>query len=446
MNTRRGDRRIFIGLTEVSGYYAKLKKGFDELGVHAEFFPLQAHRFRYTDERYSSVPAFARYCVIKRIDAMHKNQIAHAFWFLMVLLSRLSLFIWAAVKFDAFLLGGGSSFFRFRELPLLRALGKKIVYTFHGTDSRPAYIDGFCESITPPQALAPGIEWPDEKTVRTYCRIANARKQNVRRVEKYANVVVNAPPQAQFHTRPFIVGLAVGLPFDLAGAPVRYREDGGPVRALHSPSESEAKGTKEIRIAVESLQRDGVRIDYVEIRGRPNAEVLAEIDRCDFVIDQLYSDSPMAGFAAEAAFYGKPAVVGGYYCERVQDDLRETWLPPSLYCRPERIRDAILTMATDRALRLQLGLRAKEFVESNWTARQVARRYLQLIDGNFPRDWLYDPGRNRYVHGMGFPESRLRLLLRKLIERAGTEALRLTEHPELERLFVNFAKSGNADA
>jgi hypothetical protein len=47
---------------------------------------------------------------------------------------------------------------------------------------------------------------------------------------------------------------------------------------------------------------------------------------------------------------------------------------------------------------------------------------------------------------MGFPESRLRLLLRKLIERAGTEALRLTEHPELERLFVNFAKSGNADA
>lgn len=446
MNSRRRNPRIFIGLTEVSGYYAKLKKGFDELGVHAEFFPLQAHRFQYSDDRYPLIPAFARYCVVRRIDAMRENRLARPFWFLMVLLSRLPLFVWAALKFDAFLLGGGSSFFRFREFPLLRALGKKIIYTFHGTDSRPAYIDGFCEGLTPPQALPPGTDWPDEETVRSYCRIALARKQTVQRVEKYANVVVNAPPQAQFHTHPFVIGLAVGLPFDLAGAPVRYREDGGPVRALHSPSESEAKGTKEIRRAVEGLQRDGVRIDYIEIRGRPNAEVLAEIDRCDFVIDQLYSDSPMAGFAAEAAFHGKPAVVGGYYCERVQEDLHETWLPPSLYCRPERLREAIRTLAIDRALRLRLGLKAKEFVESNWTARHVAARYLLMIDGNFPKDWLYDPCRNNYVKGMGFPENQLRQLLRKLIEQAGRKALQLTEHPKLEQLFVNFASGDDADA
>ena len=40
--------------------------------------------------------------------------------------------------------------------------------------------------------------------------------------------------------------------------------------------------------------------------------ILAELARCDFVIDQLYSDYPLPGLATEAAWFGKPTVVGGY--------------------------------------------------------------------------------------------------------------------------------------
>jgi hypothetical protein len=439
MKSKRKKPRVFIGLTEVSGYYSRLKKGFDELGVPAEFYSLQPHRFQYAEEKYRGIPAFARYCAVNRIKALDEKSFTRAFWLAMVLLSRVLLFAWAALKFDVFLLGGGSSFFRLAELPVLRAMGKKIIYIFHGTDSRPAYIDGFCEGIPPFPALDTRSDWPDEKTLLAYRRIARRRKRDVERIEEHAHVIVNAPPCAQFHTRPFVVSLVVGLPFDLAGASVRHSAGPGPVRILHCPSLPEAKGTREIREAIAALRRKGIAIDYVEVSNKTNATVLAEIERCDFVVDQVYSDTPMAAFAGEAAFYGKPAVVGGYYQELIKQDLKPEWIPPSLYCHPARIQEAIERMVLDRESRLRLGLKAKEFVERNWTAQQVAKRYLQMIEGDFPSEWLYEPRRNRYLHGIGMPEQRLRLLIRAMIKKFGRKALLLSHHPELEQRFVDFA-------
>ena len=46
--------------------------------------------------------------------------------------------------------------------------------------------------------------------------------------------------------------------------------------------------------------------------GQPNSVVLEQLARCDFIIDQLYADFPMPGFATEAAWFGKPAVTAGY--------------------------------------------------------------------------------------------------------------------------------------
>ena len=48
-----------------------------------------------------------------------------------------------------FILGGGSSFFQCREFAVLHFFGKKIIYIVHGTDIRPAYIDGIREEEEP---------------------------------------------------------------------------------------------------------------------------------------------------------------------------------------------------------------------------------------------------------------------------------------------------------
>lgn len=449
--------RIFIGLTEVSGYYANLKRGFDELGVPATYVTLHAHPFGYGElGGQTGLPALARYCVERRVALANRRSLRGAFWLAMVLLTRVPLLLWALARFDVFILGGGSSFLRRVELPLLRLLGKRVIYMFHGTDSRPGYIDGFCEGIprlseSPFEELSARAERdPDAAAelaarVRGYLKATRRRWSNVRWVERFADVVISHPAHGHFHTRPFAMSLIVGLPYQFrgsaAGASGRS-PDPSAVRVLHSPSQPEGKGTYAIRRAIEAVRRRGVAIELVEITGRPNAEVLEELRRCDFVVDQAFSDYPMAAFAMEAAFFGKPAVVGGYYADRVGSEIAEEWIPPTEFCHPDRIAEAIERLARDPAYREDLGARARDFVQRNWAAREVAARYLRLIRGDVPREWLFDPREVRYALGIGQPEVRTRAILRAILERHGTEALRLTDKPDLEALFVALARGG----
>jgi hypothetical protein len=147
----------------------------------------------------------------------------------------------------------------------------------------------------------------------------------------------------------------------------------------------------------------------------------------------------MAGFAAEAAFHGKPAVVGGYYAGCIRRDVQADWIPPSLYCHPDEVEQAICKMIVDKNYRLELGREARAFVETRYGPQRVASRYLRLIEGDVPREWLYDPMDIRYLHGLGLSESQVRELVRAVIQKGGVAALQLDDKPELRDMFVAFA-------
>lgn len=439
--------RIFIGLTEVSGYYARLQKGLLELGAEAEFFPLQDHRFGYGSSNRHWIPRFAQWCVRRRVGALEASPLRRLFWLSMVTLSRTLFLVWALIRFDVFLMGGGSSFFRFRELRLMRLLGRRIVYTFHGTDSRPAWMDGFCQGTSRMSGQHASQAFPTESDVLIFHQVNQERMDTVRRIERHANVIINAPPQAQLLTKPYVIGLAVGIPVDA----VSLKEAGEPrartsiVRVLHSPSFHIGKGTAEIRATIQRLRLSGIDLEYTEISNRPHMEVREAIAACDFVVDQVYSDSPMAGFAAEAALAGKPAVVCGYYSAHHEKDLAPYMRPPSLYCHPEQLEEAIRTLAVDGAHREQLGTDAKQFVEKNWSPRSVASRYLMLAAGEpIPSEWTYDPAQNRYFLGMGIDEHSLRKVLQQYLKRFGGSALGIDAAPELKRRVLAFASQLNS--
>lgn len=438
--------RIFLGLTEVSGYYSRLQRGLSELGVQAEFFPLQDHRFGYGASSSAWVPRFAQFCVRQRANPLKTSRLHNAFWLPLVALSRVAFFAWAIVRFDVFIMGGGSSFFRFREFGLMRFLGRRIIYTFHGTDSRPAWMDGFCQGTSRMLGQPASQEFPTENDMVTYHRVNEERMDTVRRIERYANVVIDAPPQAQLLAKPYVIGLAVGIPVDAVALndQVAPKRPSTAVRVLHSPSFHTGKGTVEIRAAIEQLQQSGIDIEYTEISNRPHMEVRQAIAACDFVVDQVYSDSPMAGFAAEAALAGKPAVVCGYYSSHYEADLAPYMRPPSLYCHPDELVKAIRTLAVDETLREQLGAQAKEFVEKNWSPRVVASRYLMLAAGDpVPSEWMYSPEQNRYFLGMGIDEHSLKKVLQQYLKRFGDAALGIDAAPELKRRVLEFAAQSN---
>ena len=211
------------------------------------------------------------------------------------------------------------------------------------------------------------------------------------------------------------------------------------IRILHSPSLPVAKGTIIIVDAIERLKKKGYQIEFVLIKGRPFSEVLKEIQGCHFVIDQIYSDTPMAAFAAEAAWYGKPAIVGGYALDRLKKFVPEGMWPPSKTCLPEEIEGAIEELIVNHEQRKRLGREAQSFVREKWAAVEVAKRFLKLIEGEIPEGWWVDPMDVLYLEGCGQSNERTKNLIRTMVSHHGLRSLHLSHRPDLEKAFLDFA-------
>ncbi len=418
--------RVFLGLAEIAGYYRGLKEGFQALGHEAELITLSGNPFGYAGTTDNSLVDFWRWLNARPEPSLRALR----------RVPRTLLFLWAASRFDLFVFSFGTSLLPgFRDLPLLKRLGKKLIFQFHGSDSRPPYLDGSVMAKDRGRSIASAIALTHEK------------KQNLRIIERYADAVVNSDPAAQLLERPFIEWLRVGIPVHPASAPPRAaavgwwdsRRGAGPIRAVHSPSHPEAKGSTEIRTIVERVRAQGVPLELVTIEGRPNHEVLTELASCDLVIDQLYADYGMPGLAVEAAWFAKPVILGGYAVDHWKRVLPEEARPPTWYCLPNQVEEGILTLSRDYEARRRLGLAARTFVEETWHPRQVAQRYLTIAEGRVPHDWFRPPQDIDYWQGCGLPESRVQELVASFVAEGGKAALELGDKPALERKLLAFA-------
>lgn len=445
--------RVFLGLTEVSGYFSRLREGLEDLGVECVHVSLQPHKFGYSGGQHSSFfPSFACASVRWRLHASNRGLLIRASLLALTVLSRLLLFIWAIGRFDVFVLGAGSSFFRFLELPLLRFFGKRVVYTLHGTDARPPYIDGFFQPEHYELRQDPTEEAKSTMSinrlahmVEAHIRIAARRRRQVRQIERHAHVVICGPSYSHFLTQPFVSFYSVGIPLEFQNQVRRKEYSHDKVRILHAPSYAPGKGTDQIRAIMAALEAQGLSIEYREITGRPNSEVLAEIERSDLVVDQLYSDTPMAMFAAEAASLGKPAVVGGYYSQVMRSHLPKEQIPPTVFCHPDELKETTAMLIKDHERRHKFGDDARNFVLEKWSARSVAKRFLRLFEGAPPSEWVIDPMQVLYLQGCGLSEKQTKLNVAAVIQSGGVKALQLSDKPDLEKLFFEFAKSEITD-
>ncbi|MCX5829558.1 MAG: hypothetical protein NTV58_16425 [Deltaproteobacteria bacterium] len=422
--------KILLGPVEIAGYYTNLCKGFQRLGIHSDILLKTPNPFNYGINIYSSFVIRAWLKTASMRANTPKTKLLQK-----ILLALLDSFletcvvIKIALQYDVLIFGFGQTYTnRPWELAIYKILGKKIIFTFNGSDSRPPYLDGmYCNEDI-------------EVSYQNLSAVVMHHKKLISRIEKYADFMINAIPQAHFHTKAYINWLMMGIPLDPGkhSTAVSSLADRGVVRILHSPSDERVKGTKIIIQVINSLRTKGHSIELVLIKNMPNVQVLQELEKCDFIIDQLYSDTPMAGFASEAAHFGKPAVIGGYFCDQIRDYYSEKDVPPSLFVHPDKIEEAIERLIIDVDYRLDLGKMAYEFVRSRWRPEHVAARYLQLINGDIPEEWWCDPKDIRYLHGM-LPEWRTREMVRGLVEHYGAEALQLDDKPCLEKAFLEFA-------
>jgi len=441
------NKRILLGIGEIAGYYTNLKKGLDELGVKSYFFSIDAHPFRYGhgEKKEKLYMKLVRYFLLRKMSSKKRKSIWELWWTMWLVLSilplRFSIFIWSLFWCDVFIFHGTSSFFHgtssffeMYDLPILKLLGKRIIWIFHGSDTRPAFISG--------SSISEDYGCSIEKCVKT----AKKQKKWIKRIERYADVIISHPPSSHFQEREFIQYLVIGNPFHCGyngEKQDRAMLQNGKLRIVHAPSFSECKGSRRFREIIREMQEKGHCLEYIELFGRPNSDVLKELANCDFVIDELYSDTTMAGLATEAAFFGKPSVVGGYATIEDMGQLSKTLIPPSEYHHPDEIEDAIEKLITDEQYRLKLGKKAGEYVAENWAPVMVAERFLRIVNDDYPEEWLYDPKDIRYLQGWGLNEEIAKGLVRQTLEYAGREGLNLVDKPELEQQFIEFANNDN---
>ena len=431
---RRPQGTVYVGFEEIAGQYGAIVEALQHQSVPCHLHLRLEHPFAYPSQ------SLHRGWVLKihRWITSHREHHDLPYFPNRVVLEAVRRVLWfvhaiaAIVRYRTFVFAFGMTFAPgARDLPLLRILRKRVVVVVsNGSEARPPYVDDAYR------------DYPSDKLADVVVR----KVRSLRRIEKWADAVIGAPlSSSPFLSKPFVNYFAMGMPCReikaLADTQQVGNTDGQSVRILHAPSNPRGKGTNLIRLAIQSLTETGLSIEYVELTNQPNHVVLEQLAHCDFVVDQLYGDTPMATLASEAARLGKPTVVGGYGWDELRRWVPVDMWPPSETCLPEEVPEAILRLATEASYRLALGRKALDFVRTRWSLSEVGERWLMVLDGAIPNEWWVDPLSVIYERGAAISEVDARTRVQALIESNGVASLGLAHNPELEAAFVEFAKS-----
>lgn len=421
--------KIFVGPVEISGLADGVVYCLGEAGCEAETVISVPHPFGYKEVTPRWIVKIWKIISAKRYSNANKNFIRKGFFVVLHVFWSWVVVLWAVFRFNVFIFLYGTTITNTRfELWLFKKLGYKIIFLGVGSDTRPPYIDG---------ALLSDLD-KDYLSLMRIVKLAKERKLRLKKQEYYANYWINSPASAHYHERSYIDWASVGVPKRVEtrlSADIKLDSN---IRILHSPSNAVVKGTDIITRAINNLKEKGYAIEFIKIQGMPNYHVIDELKKCDFVVDQVYSDAPMAALAIEAAFLGKPTIVGGYFSSWADKVFNNESLPPTFFVNPDNIEAAIERLIVDTEYRLDLGNKAREFTLKRWRPDLVGSNLLKLINNDVPSHWWNDPKSFCYVEGFGLPSEQIRDFVNSIVALNGIEVLQLADKPRFEEAFRIF--------
>jgi len=430
---------FFLGPLDLIGYYSSLARGLREIGCKAHILHTGNDSVGRWNTDSDALPI--RWYVKSKhhFDAtrsLSRLDIGRYFPTIQVLFSQLILVMWVALTCDVIVMKSGESITHSRaDLKLFKLLGKKIVITYHGSDSRPPYMSGASKPEDMRQVAA--------RTVLLRERVLQA--------SGLADVIFESPLSAQFQVRRCCLVQALGPIIDETrmqpGLEVLSQKPAPspsvPIRILHAPSNPLLKGSDIIANCVEKLRSEGFNIDYVTVKNRPNSDVIKEIALCDFVIDELYSDAHGAYFSIEALAFGRPVVVCGYGKEELSRFIPDELVVPTEYTHPKHLEESVRHLITDLSYRQKRGEEGILFTQRQTNAVAAAKNLLTVIFGQAPSSWFFDPQDLRYVHGAAASDTAMQKSIADYIKVNGEGSLFLDDKPELKKAVIQFA-TGNA--
>ncbi len=433
-------RRILVGPNEIAGVTSRMALALAAGGAQVLFFNANDHAFNPHVQESANLRRLFGSAVGVASRWKARGGILWLAGSLLSLAIKTAAWVRTCLWADTVVMVGGKGFFGGGlEYALFRRLGKRVIHVFVGTASRPRYLSGYARRVIKNGGV-------DPKELKRLASRTRRQARRIRGISRHASVVIENPLCGHFHERPFVNWFKLGVPLDVDALLAKPRKTDstpprvpGRVRVLHCPSRPEIKGSARIQSAVENLIREGVPLELRMITGVPHAQVLHEIAQADFVVDQLYSDSPLAGFAAEASAFGKAAVVGGYGWKLFPDFLRSEEMPPTAACHPDELENCLRRLALDASYRREVGARTKEFLLKQWSEVAFAERFTRVITGDVPADWWVKPADVRHLQGMGMDADAIKSVIASLVERFGADALHVDHIPGMSAQLAAFA-------
>jgi hypothetical protein len=377
---------LFVG-TECAGFVKNLSAGLENLGI-------QTFRYKYFDPfSYTEVTKVDR----KQNSLMSKikARVPERFFRKAYNLLKLMIFVW---KIDVFVYNFGHTVSDTRfELFFLKLAGKKLFFVFHGSEIRPIFLNGKeFENV--------------DLTKIDFLQVRESFLQQVYKAklaQKYATGIISWCSISQLFTQSFYSHENMGFPISPELPPTeRIIGRGGILKVLHAPSSYFAKGTERIRTAIESLQDEGFPIEYQELHGVTNSQVIAELRDADLVIDQIYSDSPAGAFAGEAGMIGVCVLICGRTFDFYENNLMGIQVAPTYFVPTHSFENTLKELLLNPDERSKSANELHSFITSHWNLRVVAEKYLQIFSGGLEEEKI-SPGEIQEIFGGFCDENRL---------------------------------------
>jgi hypothetical protein len=258
-----------------------------------------------------------------------------------------------------------------KDLPLLKALGKRLVFSFLGDDVRQrAYTEAAYE-ISIAKYAEPGYYPP---------RSDEWKRRVIGLAERYGEAIFAYNPDL-LNVLPARSRL---LPYSHLFAdeirPASPERQGGPIRIAHAPTHFGAKGTSFVLAAIAELRAEGVDFEFDLIQGASHDEAIARMAQCDLFVDQLLAGW-YGGAAVEAMMLGKPVVayIRDSDCARLQADfLRDL---PVMSATPDTLASVLRDLLSGGHERLRRhGRESRRFAERYHDPVVVARQVMAALD------------------------------------------------------------------
>lgn len=317
---------------------------------------------------------------------------------------------------------------------LLRRRSGRLIVVFHGSDVRPAFLNGAFHFSN------------SQAGIRRLHRAVQQQVRLVRRAEEIADEIVLWRAITHFFSRPVVLHESIGFPsyVPLETNPSSIERD--KLTVFHASSSLNAKGTASIRQICQEFQEEGLPIDYQEVSHETHEQILEKIRKADLVVDQLYTDNLSSVFSIETGRLGKPVISSGW---SVNPDFhfanQGLNLPPILFAHTRDFKTFLRTMIVDANQRRKVSQRLTNFYSCYWTPTSIGNSYLSLILEDRRKEIAHvDPLSSKEPFGGYGPEEEVRRRLELYVEYSGEESLFLSHNPHLERNVLQWAVKNTA--